>query len=441
MTDSTLTLNGISGSTEADAQMVEELLFELFPYDSVNNRYVEPSDETMKLRYSVPHQAFTSEDGKVTMRYTNEDEAFVVEGLGGLSGGGAVPAESVNVPDYANMESINRITTSNGTWTADRDGFVSVIMGGMATQNIAYIVLGETINGLSLGTYVFSNSAGNNIIYRQLYAVKAGDVIRFNAAVLNMNANTLFYSCYFIPPRQVPAPWSAEIAFLPDYANIETTNKVTAATPRWTADRDGFVLVGNTSTSQNNWAKITVNGKPIALWLVVANHGLTNMVVPIKRGDVVELSAESPLVSAFSVSPFTTNSVWAGVYYIPPVAAVPKVINPRYSTDEVDTGKTWIDGKPIYRRVFTGGVTVSAHTHLSLTLAVGIDNIIDSGGEIDVTGTGDFYSVPSTNADAIYNFVRRYASGSGAGSLQLMTKTIYDRTNVPYRIWVEYTKL
>ena len=54
-----------------------------------------------------------------------------------------------------------------------------------------------------------------------------------------------------------------------------------------------------------------------------------------------------------------------------------------YSTTEMDTGKKWIDGKSIYRIVFTG-TTSSSQNYVSNTLS--FDTIVNTSGYI-VNGT------------------------------------------------------
>lgn len=65
--------------------------------------------------------------------------------------------------------------------------------------------------------------------------------------------------------------------------------------------------------------------------------------------------------------------------------------NQRYSTDEIDTGKTWIDGKPIYRKVFslttpsngteTAVVASFADDVETVTFLDGKMNVIDSANK------------------------------------------------------------
>jgi hypothetical protein len=55
-----------------------------------------------------------------------------------------------------------------------------------------------------------------------------------------------------------------------------------------------------------------------------------------------------------------------------------------YSLPEILTGKKWIDGKPIYRRVFSGNIEASAnsyvYTELISSTSFAAGSLINSGG-------------------------------------------------------------
>ena len=71
--------------------------------------------------------------------------------------------------------------------------------------------------------------------------------------------------------------------------------------------------------------------------------------------------------------------------------------NPNYSETEQKTGGTWIDGKPIYRKVWTGlsvGVSSGSWQNLNLSNLPSIDNLIK--GVAIRSATGDKY---------VYNFI------------------------------------
>jgi hypothetical protein len=115
--------------------------------------------------------------------YTDADEVATI---------GAVDdrlIRSMVVPDYANIESTNLITTNGGTWTADRSGFVQCIF---ASNNAGQ---GVRIDG----KYVFWEASADNQ-YDGVYVtlpVAKGQVIALSTS------NTAFLSCYFIPPLLV----------------------------------------------------------------------------------------------------------------------------------------------------------------------------------------------------------------------------------------------
>lgn len=63
----------------------------------------------------------------------------------------------------------------------------------------------------------------------------------------------------------------------------------------------------------------------------------------------------------------------------------------QYSTTEQDTGKTWIDGKPIYRKVITKDVVVTSASQTSYVIAdissLNIDSLVNLHGTVqDASG-------------------------------------------------------
>ena len=91
-----------------------------------------------------------------------------------------------------------------------------------------------------------------------------------------------------------------------------------------------------------------------------------------------------------------------------------------YSTTETDTGKTWIDGKPIYRKVFDGlNIAVASDAWRSVVqLDETPDTLIDcqdvnstnSGvGSIYITNTVRFYLNPTTkNINGLGSYYTTY---------------------------------
>ena len=113
--------------------------------------------------------------------------------------------------------------------------------------------------------------------------------------------------------------------------------------------------------------------------------------------------------------------------------------NDTYSTTEVDTGKEWIDGKPIYRKVYTG--TWSATGNVSVTVATDstVENIIATGGWFDDNTAkiafGQRHWMSNTGSDST-----SFAMIAPAGLVIRLVNGSGILTDRPYQIWVEYTK-
>ena len=129
--------------------------------------------------------------------------------------GGAAQQPCIVVPDYANIESINRITTgswqtnetnysfASEAWTADRAGFVLCGLDFAEGETPpAWRAFNFYINGrvvASIGSSGFPNT-GCVFGYRQILPVTAGDVISLAAVGSNIRGEPRFIHCYFIPP-------------------------------------------------------------------------------------------------------------------------------------------------------------------------------------------------------------------------------------------------
>ena len=118
------------------------------------------------------------------------------------------------------------------------------------------------------------------------------------------------------------------------------------------------------------------------------------------------------------------------------------ITNETYSTTEVDTGKTWINGKPIYRVAFSVNITAAANTqHQAIIISnTPVENIINSGGSwrygngTNELGIDTYYNAPSDGP---------YHSGVWKNSpttVLLLTRSVSARTNLPANGFVEYTK-
>jgi len=344
---------------------------------------------------------------------------------------------AVNAPDYANyITAVASISTDMGnpsSYTVQEDGFIQIGTGNINGSQLAQTTIGISINGrkASFENWDLTLYGAGNYSFGKILPVKRGDAVTCHAS---RNTGTGSWAIlYFIRPRKVPAPW-AETAWIPDYANMESTNRITVSDGTWTADRDGFVSAGAQNVTSS--VKVSINAKEVFRSYGNSTAFTPVTVLPVKRGDVV-------LVNASAGGPVC--------YFIPPVATVPKVINPAYSTTEVDTGKTWIDGKPIYRRVFTETYSIASTTGYAqntILTNTGIDKITDSGGYIDYLWNGVIYNITLGHSTPDMTDPSKTARSS---SLFTYNENLVIRigqygaanqqSNQNYKVWAEYTKV
>ena len=106
-----------------------------------------------------------------------------------------------------------------------------------------------------------------------------------------------------------------------------------------------------------------------------------------------------------------------------------------FSTNEIDTGKIWIDGKHIYRKVFvvSGSTTTFAHGITSL------GDITDYGGTILRNEVVDGETIqtpfPALNSDSRFSLFFNYVT---VENVALVKGTGINANTI--KLWIEYTK-
>lgn len=112
-------------------------------------------------------------------------------------------------------------------------------------------------------------------------------------------------------------------------------------------------------------------------------------------------------------------------------------INADYSTNEVDTGATWIDGSHIYRKVITGTATNSINEMVAHGIT-SLDCLIKVYGYLKTT-FGQIQPIARVCADGN---VSTYSIGVGDfGSTEfLLQHTANNYFGASYAIVLEYTK-
>ena len=140
------------------------------------------------------------------------------------------------------------------------------------------------------------------------------------------------------------------------------------------------------------------------------------------------------------VSPNVSNYGTAGVLTTDASGNVSAAGN--YSTSEVSTNTTWIDGKPIYRITFTGTITAAATTRNITNITVsGIGKIIKASGYM-ATSSESAISIGSSWTNATGAETYNYAGVQNvSGGISLINMADSARTNQPYAITIEYTKV
>jgi len=120
--------------------------------------------------------------------------------------------------------------------------------------------------------------------------------------------------------------------------------------------------------------------------------------------------------------------------------AIPAGLGGGYSTTEVDTGNVWINGKPIYRRVFTGTITAAANTWTAVQMLNSVANIVTrvSGWYQYNTASNSWIDYGTYHINYGSSDRSILSSAFYGGNFSSISR--YQRTNAPYHIIVEYVK-
>jgi hypothetical protein len=92
-----------------------------------------------------------------------------------------------DIPDYAKMETFNRITSDGGSWIVDRDGFMLLRLFGEGNMNSQFTIDGSLVSmGYSWNTGTYTDTT--------ILKVKKGNVVKF-VGPFDHNVSSIF-----IPP-------------------------------------------------------------------------------------------------------------------------------------------------------------------------------------------------------------------------------------------------
>lgn len=193
----------------------------------------------------------------------------------------------------------------------------------------------------------------------------------------------------------------------------------------WTVPEDG-ILVGYyvTDTSSDQTKYISVNDVKVSgaySYNSTKNGG--NVQVQVSQGDVLSL---------------TTSSSWnnsTDIHFVPYKTETVVTEPMNYSTEEQDTGKFWIDGKKIYRKVVDCGGLPNADTKTIAHNISDIDTFLHIEG---VANQNNKTSIPINyiNPTAIGNSIGLYVNDTDVTIITTTNLTNY----VKVYVFLEYTK-
>jgi len=199
---------------------------------------------------------------------------------------------SFATPDYARKESTNRINANNGTWTADRNGYVNISLVGTstATTNAWYYVT-ITINEKDVVNKTQLTNQVGTIQDTYLLAVKVGDVVKITYTVgTNLSVTTL--RCYFIPVVSNNFNVFSDYSGSPAYSStINLPSNPGTSQNLFTAPQDGeyFIVTINTPNPIFN-TRVTfyVNSNPVSIF-PQDTASFANLRIKLTKGDVVSV--------------------------------------------------------------------------------------------------------------------------------------------------------
>jgi hypothetical protein len=129
----------------------------------------------------------------------------------------------------------------------------------------------------------------------------------------------------------------------------------------------------------------------------------------------------------------------------------PKIVveaNGSYNFEEVDTGKTWINSEPIYRKCYSGsytptGAATGNESEPVDTFVDTVINIIAYGGYVTVGDNMNKKAVPYMGgnlANNTFNFYSVFYQSSDSKLYFVHKDNGADSYTHSFTIWVEYTK-
>ena len=111
----------------------------------------------------------------------------------------------------------------------------------------------------------------------------------------------------------------------------------------------------------------------------------------------------------------------------------PPYVPPAYSTEEVNTGQKWIDGKDIYCRVFSSNTPETSSSGTYYLIDLDDNNVISCYGYITLSDVRVFFNT-ATGAGNIF------LQQKETGEIAFTTNSASSFSNKPFTLVVYYTK-
>jgi hypothetical protein len=102
--------------------------------------------------------------------------------------------------------------------------------------------------------------------------------------------------------------------------------------------------------------------------------------------------------------------------------------------------KLWIDGKPIYRRVFTGNITRQAGVSKEELIYFAYSLVLNVSGWWAYASNGKTNFTVSSSLNTTGNDYEATVLSTNDSFINLRTWTVNAGSNLPYQLIVEYTK-
>ncbi len=295
---------------------------------SIDNKHVFDTEADANSYFEL-HPEELTEDLLVVFdsslwRHTSEGwvkAIEIVQGPMGPKGDDGYPY----APDYANTENINRISLSNLSWVADRDGYVHVF----ARPSGGGAVVAFNVNDRGFSYVVPTPNTVSSVLQ-----VSKGDVVSLATSTTSGTGSMTFQNvaCYYIPPKAVVSNVASAYALVPDYVNqhrVATSPNMNVQDMilAWTADEDCYVFVycqGKAATA-SSWTivDVAIDGQ-----IFYTNDGLSSESVAknIKSSVVFQLSKGSTITLRVYG---TVTPVWTdGQGYINKIPIIKKPLEP-----------------------------------------------------------------------------------------------------------------